>query len=274
VQHRASAWITKAPTWIRSTVPARVRSLVDTVRDLDVERINLSCRGRTALVASVALVGTGLAGAVTTSVYASAHDGGPTTNHVIAVDASRVAADRADRATRPDASTSPTAAASVPAVASPAPAAPTAAAPAPAVAAPAPAPKPDWVAPMGHYEMTSCYGPRWGTEHQGIDFANVAGTPELAAGAGTVLWAGWNDGGYGNFVVIDHGNSTWTLYGHAEQVLVSPGQHVEAGQEIALEGTTGDSTGPHLHFEVWNGLWSRIEPASFLRAHGVSLPGC
>jgi len=127
---------------------------------------------------------------------------------------------------------------------------------------------------MAQFELTSCYGPRWGTEHQGIDFANVPGTPELAVGAGTVILAGWNDGGYGNFVVIDHGNSTYSLYGHAQRVLVSAGDHVEPGQPVAEEGTTGDSTGPHLHFEVWNGMWSRIEPAAFLRDRGVALPGC
>ncbi len=272
MQHRATEWIdrateriTRTPAWVRSNLPARVQSLVSTVRELD--QTNLSGRGRTALLASVALVGTGLAGAVTTSVYTATQHGTSHSSQVAAIDAERSAADRADRATRPQAPAPPTDAPAAPVQAAPAPAAP-------APAAPAPAPPPSWVAPMGQYELTSCYGPRWGTEHQGIDFANVAGTPELAAGAGTVLLAGWNNGGYGNFVVIDHGNSTYTLYGHAEKVLVSPASTSSAGQPIALEGTTGDSTGPHLHFEVWNGMWSRIEPAAFLRDRGVNLPGC
>src|SRR5690349_16017511 len=115
VQHRATDWITNAPAWFRSTVPARARSLVNTVRDLDVDqikRIDLSGRGRTALVASVALVGTGLAGVVATSVSTAAHDSGPKTVQAVAVDADRMAADRADRATRPQAAVSPTDAAS------------------------------------------------------------------------------------------------------------------------------------------------------------------
>jgi murein DD-endopeptidase MepM/ murein hydrolase activator NlpD len=175
---------------------------------------------------------------------------------------------RADRANRPANAAKP------PAAATPGQATPQKPTPPKAPAKPKAAPRPAWTFPMGKFELTSCYGPRWGTEHQGIDFANVPGTPILAAGGGTVISAGWNAGGYGNMVIIQHGPSTYTLYGHSQRVLVHVGQHVTAGQPIALEGTTGDSTGPHLHFEVWNGMWSRIEPASFLRAHGVKLNGC
>jgi murein DD-endopeptidase MepM/ murein hydrolase activator NlpD len=107
-----------------------------------------------------------------------------------------------------------------------------------------------------------------------MDLAAPHGTPIRAVGAGTVTQAGWVFGGYGISVVIDHGNSLYTHYGHASQATVSPGQQVTAGQTIALEGSTGDSTGPHLHFEVHQGWWNQIEPAGWLRDHGVDIGGC
>jgi murein DD-endopeptidase MepM/ murein hydrolase activator NlpD len=85
--------------------------------------------------------------------------------------------------------------------------------------------------------------------HPGIDFGASAGTPIQAAGAGTVVIAG-DCGGYGYCVVIDHGNSIGTLYGHQSQLNVSVGQHVNTGDVIGYVGSTGASTGPHLHFEV------------------------
>jgi murein DD-endopeptidase MepM/ murein hydrolase activator NlpD len=87
----------------------------------------------------------------------------------------------------------------------------------------------------------------------GIDLGAARGTPIHAAAGGTVIVArsggAWN-GGYGNYVVITHSNGTQTLYGHMKSVIVSPGQGVSAGQVIGYEGSTGASTGPHLHFEV------------------------
>ena len=88
--------------------------------------------------------------------------------------------------------------------------------------------------------------------YNAVDLADRVGTPIHAAAAGTVIVArtgGWN-GGYGNFVIISHNNGTQTLYGHASKVLVSPGQQVDQGQTIALMGSTGESTGPHVHFEI------------------------
>jgi murein DD-endopeptidase MepM/ murein hydrolase activator NlpD len=85
--------------------------------------------------------------------------------------------------------------------------------------------------------------------HPGLDIAASQGTPILAAAAGTVLVAG-DSGGYGNAVVLDNGNSIATLYGHMVSVAVSPGQQVAAGDVIGYVGSTGMSTGPHLHFEV------------------------
>jgi len=90
---------------------------------------------------------------------------------------------------------------------------------------------------------------RW--YHQGVDIANKAGTPVLAADAGKVLIAGWPDNvGYGNRVVIDHGNGFVTLYAHLSRVSVTAGQTVKRGDLIGLIGSTGRSTGPHLHFEI------------------------
>jgi murein DD-endopeptidase MepM/ murein hydrolase activator NlpD len=97
--------------------------------------------------------------------------------------------------------------------------------------------------------VTSGYGWRWGRMHEGIDIAASTGTPIWAAAAGTVIHAGWL-GGYGNLVVVDHGNGLATAYAHASAILVGVGQSVSQGETIALIGSTGNSSGPHLHFEV------------------------
>lgn len=136
------------------------------------------------------------------------------------------------------------------------------------------APPPDWVHPMPGAATTSCFGMRGGVLHAGVDLAAPHGTPIRAVGAGTVTDAGWVFGGYGISVVIDHGNGFYTHYAHASQANVSPGQQVSPGQSIALEGSTGDSTGPHLHFEVHQGMWNQTEPTSWLRERGVNIGGC
>lgn len=98
--------------------------------------------------------------------------------------------------------------------------------------------------------------------HSGTDFGAEYGTPIYASDRGTVLFAGWY-GGYGNAVVIDHGKGLTTLYGHASQLSVSAGQVVQRGQAIAAVGSSGLSTGPHLHFEVrQNG--QPVDPLAFL----------
>ena len=85
--------------------------------------------------------------------------------------------------------------------------------------------------------------------HSGVDFGADYGSPILAADRGVVIFAGWY-GGYGNAVILDHGNGTTTMYAHAQELYVSEGQTVERGKAIAATGSTGLSTGPHLHFEV------------------------
>lgn len=102
-----------------------------------------------------------------------------------------------------------------------------------------------------------------GEFHSGIDIANDYGTPIVATAAGTVEIAGYTDGGYGNLVEIDHGNGFETIYGHTSVVLVHPGMHVNQGDTIALMGSTGKSTGSHVHYEVRvNG--SAVDPMLFL----------
>lgn len=109
--------------------------------------------------------------------------------------------------------------------------------------------------PLAQYTLTSRYGyrsnPLYGSEdfHPGIDMAAPTGTPIMAAADGIVVLAEWN-GGYGNCVIIDHGNGIATLYGHQSRIAASEGDSVTEGQTIGYVGSTGYSTGPHLHFEV------------------------
>lgn len=104
-------------------------------------------------------------------------------------------------------------------------------------------------------EITSPFGwrvhPIWGTQifHAGLDIGADYGDPVHAADSGTVVFAGWM-GGYGNAVMIDHGGGMVTLYGHNSSITVGEGEQVSKGQTIALAGSTGNSTGPHCHFEV------------------------
>ena len=122
--------------------------------------------------------------------------------------------------------------------------------------------------------FTSPFGPRWGRLHAGVDLAAPDGTPIRAAGAGVVVAAGPAEG-YGNAVLIDHGNGYLTHYGHMSAIAVTVGQKVAAGEQIGNEGSTGHSTGPHLHFEVHQGFYKNpIEPTAWLREHGVLVPGC
>lgn len=116
--------------------------------------------------------------------------------------------------------------------------------------------------------ITSPFGYRTGTYsgmHYGIDLAGSGcyGTPIVAANPGTVIISGWSNGGYGNYVVVDHGGGVVTLYAHASSLAVSVGQSVSRGQTLAYIGSTGYSTGPHLHFEVQiDGV--RYDPYSYI----------
>ncbi len=112
--------------------------------------------------------------------------------------------------------------------------------------------------------FTSGFGPRWGRMHKGIDIAAPTGTPIHAAADGVVVSAGWNRGGYGKLVDIRHPDGTLTRYAHNSKIIVSKGQRVEQGQKISLMGSTGFSTGPHLHFEIRKGGTKAVNPIAFL----------
>lgn len=99
-------------------------------------------------------------------------------------------------------------------------------------------------------KISSGFGGRWGTTHKGLDIAAPYGTSIKAAAAGTVKFSGWNSGGYGNLVIISHGNGVETYYAHCSSVNVKAGQKVSQGQVISKVGNTGNSYGNHCHFEV------------------------
>ncbi|MDY7005498.1 MAG: peptidoglycan DD-metalloendopeptidase family protein [Cyanobacteriota bacterium] len=114
--------------------------------------------------------------------------------------------------------------------------------------------------------LTSGYGWRWGRMHRGIDIAAPTGTPIVAAAPGVVTFANWNSGGYGNLVEIKHPNGSLTVYAHNSQILVREGQKVAQGELIAKMGSTGRSTGPHLHFEIHPTGNGAVNPMALLRS--------
>lgn len=127
-----------------------------------------------------------------------------------------------------------------------------------------------WMLPLkAKFEITSLFEVRWGTMHFGVDMAAPEGTPIYAAHAGTITASGW-EGGYGLATFIDHGKGIQTVYGHQSSLYVSQGQHVEAGQMIGRVGTTGYSTGAHLHFEV-NVNGRHYDPMKFMLQNGVDI---
>lgn len=131
--------------------------------------------------------------------------------------------------------------------------------------------RPAWVSPMADAKTTSCFGPRWGTQHKGLDLALPENSPVNAAGAGTVVAEGWVYQGYGISVVVDHGDGHLTHYAHLNRTTVAAGDRVRPGDRIGVEGNTGDSTGPHLHFEVHRGMWNQLDPGPWMKERGVDL---
>ena len=99
------------------------------------------------------------------------------------------------------------------------------------------------------YTITSRYGARWGSTHTGTDVGASTGTPIYAAASGTVLFSGWK-GTLGKLVVINHGNGVQTYYAHCSKIIASVGDEVSKGDLIGLVGSTGRSSGPHVHLEV------------------------
>ncbi|MEU5715963.1 M23 family metallopeptidase [Streptomyces sp. NPDC020403] len=116
-------------------------------------------------------------------------------------------------------------------------------------------------------------GSLWSSgSHSGVDFRAASGTSVVAVGAGTVVEAGWG-GAYGNNIVLRMADGTYTQYGHLSSIGVSVGQSVASGERIGLSGSTGNSTGPHLHFEARTSpeYGSDMDPVAYLRAHGVQV---
>ncbi|MFF7980322.1 M23 family metallopeptidase [Streptomyces sp. NPDC007901] len=137
-----------------------------------------------------------------------------------------------------------------------------------------------WVDPVKKYTLSATFnqaGGMWAAKHSGQDFAVPSGTDVVAAHGGTVVKAGGNGAGdgpaYGNAVVIRHGNGKYSQYAHLSRIDVRIGQIVKTGQHIARSGNTGNSSGPHLHFEIRTtpNYGSAVDPVAFLRAKGVIL---
>ncbi len=122
--------------------------------------------------------------------------------------------------------------------------------------------------------VTSCYGSRWGTLHAGVDIAAPIGTPVHTPESGVVVQAG-PASGFGLAVAVQHTDGVITVYGHVNSFFVTPGQVVAGGERIAEVGNRGQSTGPHLHFEVHRGglYVDRVDPAPWLAQRGISLGG-
>ncbi|MFF9122844.1 M23 family metallopeptidase [Streptomyces sp. NPDC014889] len=137
-----------------------------------------------------------------------------------------------------------------------------------------------WTAPVKQFALSAGFnqaGGHWVHKHSGQDFAVPIGTKVVAAHGGTVVKAGPNGAGdgpaYGNAIVIKHADGTYSQYAHLSRVDVRIGQVVASGQHIALSGNTGNSTGPHLHFEIRTTphYGSALNPLAFLRSHGVAV---
>ncbi|MFF1413860.1 M23 family metallopeptidase [Streptomyces sp. NPDC058289] len=137
-----------------------------------------------------------------------------------------------------------------------------------------------WEKPVSKYTLSATFGKggsMWSHKHSGQDFAVPVGTPVDAVSAGTVVKAGPNGGGdgpaYGNAIVIKHANNTYSQYAHLSKLQVKIGEKVSKGEQIALSGNTGNSSGPHLHFEIRTtpNYGSAVNPVSFLRTVGVTI---
>ncbi|MFI5819333.1 M23 family metallopeptidase [Streptomyces rishiriensis] len=137
-----------------------------------------------------------------------------------------------------------------------------------------------WIDPVKKYTLSAGFaqaGKMWHSTHSGQDFAVPSGTKVMAAHGGTVVKAGGNGAGdgpaYGNAIVIKHANGVYSQYAHLSRIEVKVGQVVKTGQKIALSGNTGNSSGPHLHFEIRTtpNYGSAINPVTFLHAKGVKV---
>jgi murein DD-endopeptidase MepM/ murein hydrolase activator NlpD len=133
---------------------------------------------------------------------------------------------------------------------------------------------PSWVLPVSHpYTKTAGFadsGDRWSAKHSGQDFAVPTGTSVQAVHNGTVVTTGWG-GSYGNRIVVEHANGKYSQYAHLSSIGVAPGEQVNTGEQLGQSGSTGNSSGPHLHFEVRTtpAYGSGFDPVPFLKNHGL-----
>jgi murein DD-endopeptidase MepM/ murein hydrolase activator NlpD len=125
-----------------------------------------------------------------------------------------------------------------------------------------------WVLPLAKYVKTSGFGYRWGSLHAGEDFAAPIGTQVRAISSGVVVFAAV-DAGYGNKIELRHWDGTVSWYGHLSKIEVKVGQRVDPAELIGLVGSTGFSTGPHLHLEIHPNGKGPVDPLPWLRAHGL-----
>jgi murein DD-endopeptidase MepM/ murein hydrolase activator NlpD len=128
-----------------------------------------------------------------------------------------------------------------------------------------------WVAPLSGYALTSGFGWRWGKMHPAQDLAVATGTPVHALSSGTVVFAGWSTEGYGYMVKIRYWDGTVSWMAHNSRLVVSVGDQVEPGQLVSYSGSTGNSTGPHVHLEIHPDDGSAVAPRPWLAARGVNL---
>ncbi|QIS08856.1 M23 family metallopeptidase [Nocardia arthritidis] len=132
-----------------------------------------------------------------------------------------------------------------------------------------PAPPQQAVRPVGG-EISSGFGSRWGEFHYGLDFADQLGAPIHSVSSGTVIDAG-PASGFGLWVRVKQDDGTTAVYGHVNEFYVHPGQRVNTGDVIATVGNRGNSTGPHLHLEIWDPSGTKIDPYPWLAAKGVPM---
>jgi murein DD-endopeptidase MepM/ murein hydrolase activator NlpD len=128
-----------------------------------------------------------------------------------------------------------------------------------------------WVKPVSGYTLTSGFGFRWGKMHPAQDLACPVGTPVHALSTGTVVFAGWSNEGYGYLVKIQYWDGTVSWMAHNSRLLVSLGDKVTPGQKVSYSGSTGHSTGPHVHLEIHPGDGSAVPPSTWLAKRGVRL---
>ncbi len=128
-----------------------------------------------------------------------------------------------------------------------------------------------WVSPVAGYTLTSGFGWRWGKMHPAQDLAVATGTPVHALSSGTVVFAGWSTEGYGYMVKIRYWDGTVSWMAHNSRLVVSVGDEVEPGQLVSYSGSTGNSTGPHVHLEIHPADGSAVAPRPWLAGRGVQL---